>query len=96
MNSSGLATIDYHRNLNASGASFLSSLVMTRSSSAFVSTFFITSGTCGQPFDRTGDYIGAQTDPSDFNSFWLAGERATTFSGSSGCKWQTRIIKLVP
>jgi hypothetical protein len=100
VNNAGLAAIAYHRNLNGSSTApnrFLSSLVTTRSgANAFVSTFFITSGTCGQPFNRTGDYIGAQTDPSDVTSFWLAGESATTFSGSNGCKWQTQIIKLVP
>ena len=94
VNNAGLAAIDYHRNRNAAGVRFLSSLVTTRNANAFVQSFFITSGTCGQPFNRTGDYIGAQTDPSDVSSFWLAGERATTVSGS--CRWQTQIIKLVP
>jgi hypothetical protein len=51
----------------------------------------ITSGTCSQTIsNRTGDFIGAQTDPTDFHSFFLAGERATTIGGT--CQWQTRII----
>jgi hypothetical protein len=57
----------------------------------------LTTGTCAETLtnpDRTGDYVGAQTDPSDFHSFWLAGERATSVGGT--CQWQTQIIKLVP
>jgi hypothetical protein len=65
-----------------------------------VSTF--ASGSCSQPDSpggdsttaRSGDYSGAQTDPSDSNSFWLAGERSTTISSS--CQWDTRVVRLVP
>jgi hypothetical protein len=64
-----------------------------------VSTF--ASGTCSQPASpgsttraRSGDYSGAQTDPSDSNAFWLAGERSTTISAS--CQWDTRVAKLTP
>lgn len=42
---------------------------------------------------RSGDYSGAQLDPSLFG-FWLAGEQAVTLSGS--CQWQTRIARLTP
>jgi hypothetical protein len=102
VNSAGQAAIAYHRNLNGAGARFLSSLVTLRSGGALVASFFITSGTCTLPASpqtnppqaRTGDYIGAQTNPSDFTSFYLAGERATVISGS--CLWQTQIIRLVP
>jgi len=56
----------------------------------------LTIGTCAQTTNRTGDYTGAETDPTDGKSFWLASERATTVSGLSGCNWQTQIIKVVP
>ena len=55
----------------------------------------ITSGTCSQTLsNRTGDYIGAQTDPTDFHRFFLAGERATVIGGA--CQWETRIIGVNP
>jgi hypothetical protein len=66
-------------------------------SSNFEPISSLATGTCAETLtnpDRTGDYVGAQTDPSDFHSFWLAGERATSVGGS--CQWQTRIIKVVP
>jgi hypothetical protein len=66
-------------------------------SSNFEPISSLTTGTCAETLtnpDRTGDYVGAQTDPSDFHSFWLAGERATSVGGT--CQWQTQIIKLVP
>jgi hypothetical protein len=89
VNNSGQAALDYHW---SASSQFLSSVVTLRTTLA---SFFINSGTCAQTLsDRTGDYIGAQTDPSDFTSFWLAGERATTISDS--CQWETQIIKLVP
>jgi hypothetical protein len=58
-------------------------------------------GTCSLPATapstttaRSGDYSGAQTDPSNLSSFWLAGEQAVTISGT--CQWRTRIGSLVP
>jgi hypothetical protein len=51
-------------------------------------------GTCAQASDRSGDYSGAQTDPSDVSSFWVAGEHSVTVSGS--CQWSTRIGRVVP
>ena len=39
-------------------------------------------GACSQTQNRAGDYAGAQTDPSNLNSFWLAGEQSVTISGS--------------
>jgi hypothetical protein len=92
VNSVGETAIAYHRNRNSAGTRFLSSLVTLRIGLVNSPTFSITSGTCAQPFNRTGDYIGAQTDPTDFRSFWLAGERATTVTGT--CKWQTQIIRV--
>jgi hypothetical protein len=43
---------------------------------------------------RSGDYSGAQLDPSNLTTLWLAGERATTTDTT--CQWQTRIAGLVP
>jgi hypothetical protein len=45
---------------------------------------------------RTGDYSGAQTDPTNLNTFWLGGEQATAVPGLNGCNWATRIAQLVP
>lgn len=54
-------------------------------------------GTCSYTAtSRTGDYSGAQTDPSNLNTFWLAGEQATVVAGLAGCNWATRITQLVP
>jgi len=55
----------------------------------------LTTGTCAQTTNRTGDYTGADVDGSDGKSFWLASERATAVSGF-GCSWQTQIAKVVP
>jgi len=52
-------------------------------------------GTCAQTIsDRTGDYSGAHTDPSNFTDFCFAGERVTTISGT--CQWQTQITCVRP
>lgn len=40
--------------------------------------------------NRTGDYVGAQTDPLDDVSFWIAGQYPAEIPGS-GCEWKTRI-----
>jgi hypothetical protein len=95
VNNVGQTAIPYQSNRNFVGARFLSSYVTLRTGVTNSAPFRITSGTCAQPFNRTGDYVGAQTDPLDFfptGSFWLAGERATLVTGT--CKWQTQIIKL--
>jgi hypothetical protein len=39
---------------------------------------------------RTGDYTGAQTDPLDNVSFFIAGEYASRF-GAEACEWRTRV-----
>jgi hypothetical protein len=62
----------------------------------FASISALAGGTCAQTTDRTGDYAGAETDPVDGKSFWLASERATPVPGLSGCQWETRIAKIVP
>ncbi|MCZ6508043.1 MAG: hypothetical protein O7A04_08380 [Acidobacteria bacterium] len=56
-------------------------------------------GTCpldnfdpGLMANRTGDYVGLQTDPADNLSFWLAGEYPGNIAGV-GCDWKTRIGK---
>jgi hypothetical protein len=92
INNAGQTAIGYHRNRNTAGIRFLSSFVTLRTGVANSAPFPITSGTCAKPLTSVGATIGAQTDPSDFLSFWLAGERATLVTGT--CKWQTQIIKL--
>lgn len=77
----------------SSAASFLSARWRLKNlcSASFGAAMDLTSGTCPQEVsERTGDYTGAQTDPVNFSSFWLAGERATLIAGE--CQWQTRII----
>jgi hypothetical protein len=51
-------------------------------------------GQCAQASNRSGDFTGAQTDPSDLRTFWLAGEHSVTISGT--CQWATRIGRVVP
>lgn len=92
VNNVGQTAIGYYRNRNTAGTRFLSSFVTLRTGVANSAPFPIASGTCAKPTTSSGAAIGAQTDPSDFSSFWLAGERATLVTGT--CKWQTRIIKL--
>jgi hypothetical protein len=87
------AVIPFQRNRNSAGVRFLSGLVSRQTAAnAITNTFFITNGTCAQTFDRTGDYVGAQTDPSNNLSFWVAAERATVLAGS--CQWQTQILRV--
>jgi hypothetical protein len=50
----------------------------------------------GTPLSRTGDYFGAQTDPSDFQNFWVAGERARQTPADEACVWRTAIAKVTP
>ena len=92
VNNVGQTAIAYHRNRNHLGTRFLSSFVTLRTGVANSAPFYITSGTCAQSTTSTAASMGAQTDPSDFMSFWLAGERAIPLTGT--CKWQTQIIKL--
>jgi hypothetical protein len=55
----------------------------------------LTTGTCPQTIsNRSGDYVGAQTDPLNLRHFWFAGERATLIRGV--CQWQTAIQQIEP
>jgi hypothetical protein len=92
VNNAGQTAIAYHRNRNTAGTRFLSSFVTLRTGVTHSAPFPLTSGTCAKSVNTVGASIGAQSDPSDFLSFWLAGERATLVTGT--CKWQTQIIKL--
>lgn len=58
----------------------------------------LTTGGCQQLVVRTGDYSGAETDPTDLKSFWLSGERARRIRELEGnpCLWETRIIRVTP
>jgi len=58
----------------------------------------LVNGKCGlDNFDgsrnRTGDYVGVQTDPADNLGFWIAGEY-TGGVGRLGCDWRTRIARV--
>lgn len=56
------------------------------------------SGNCGldqidgSGRNRTGDYVGAQADPSDPRSVWITGEHASGFGGF-GCSWRMRVSR---
>jgi hypothetical protein len=60
----------------------------------------LANGTCALATDydsirgsyRSGDYSGAQLDPSDLATFWVAGERATSIGGL--CQWDTRVGRI--
>jgi hypothetical protein len=93
-NTVGEVIVPFHR---SSSGSFLSSYWTMKEFAAtrFESATANTVGTCSQTIsNRTGDYIGSQTDPSDNRSFWVAGERATNIGGV--CQWQTQVQKVVP
>jgi hypothetical protein len=76
-------------------ANSLSSAAMTKNAGgAWTGVQTYAPGACSQSQSRAGDYAGAQTDPSNLNSFWLAGEQSVTIGTS--CQWRTRIASLVP
>lgn len=51
-------------------------------------------GNCGRiASTRSGDFLGAQVDPGDLRTFWLAGERAWALPS---CAWQTWIARTDP
>ena len=59
----------------------------------------LVNGRCGlDNFDgsrnRTGDYVGVQTDPAGSLDFWIAGEYSGQV-GRFGCNWRTRIARIV-
>lgn len=94
VNTSNQTMVDFQR---SSAGSFLSAWWTTKDLAAtnFDPPSSLIDGDCSQILaDRTGDYVGAQTDPSDNTSFWIAGERATTIGG--GCAWETGIMKVTP
>jgi hypothetical protein len=63
----------------------------------FSSFSLLATGSCQQVTPRTGDYSGAETDPVDLKSFWLAGEAARPIVPFGGaCFWVTRIIQVTP
>lgn len=80
----------------------LSSAAMIRNAgAAWAGVQTYAPGTCSLPATapsttraRSGDYAGAQLDPTDITTFWLAGERATTIGTS--CQWETRVARLIP
>ena len=43
--------------------------------------------------NRTGDYVGIQTDPADDHGFWIAGETSVELPGL-GCDWRTTVARV--
>jgi hypothetical protein len=63
----------------------------------------IASGNCSRQIKQypaaelVGDYAGAQTNPNDLTSFWLAAERSFKSSlTNQACVWATDIIQVTP
>jgi hypothetical protein len=83
----------------SSTTSFLSAWRTGKTLSAlgFEPPVAIRNGTCTQTaYTRTGDYVGAQTDPGG-TTFWVAGEMAIALTaGGTGCNWGTWIQQLTP
>jgi hypothetical protein len=69
----------------------------TLAAGAFEPPVAIRNGTCAQTaYNRTGDYVGAQTDPGG-TTFWVAGEMSIALAaGGTGCNWGTWIQQLTP
>ncbi|MFQ5742015.1 MAG: hypothetical protein ACE5HV_00320 [Acidobacteriota bacterium] len=71
---------------------------MKKGASKFDTIKFLARGKCssqaigGGGFNRTGDYVGAQPDPSNNRQFWIAGEFSKRFG--SHCDWFTKIAKV--
>jgi hypothetical protein len=80
----------------SSAASFLSAWYSLKDLSApeYGAARSIADGRCSLA-GGTGDYVGAATDPVDFESFWLAGERNTLLPGA-WCAWQIWIVGVQP
>ncbi|MEP7011569.1 MAG: hypothetical protein ABJC13_14700 [Acidobacteriota bacterium] len=70
-------------------------LTRVSGSAAFSPLNVLRPGTCsrGGSSGKTGDYSGAQADPSG-GSLWLAGENFGPAGAS--CNWQTGIVQVVP
>jgi hypothetical protein len=51
-------------------------------------------GSCIRASGKIGDYVGAQTNPNDLVSLWLAGEAAAP--SGQGCNWRTQILQVTP
>jgi hypothetical protein len=85
--------------LTSSSTSYLSSAYTTKSASAttYGPAATLLAGGCnnGSPASRSGDYQGAQTNPNDLASFWIAGE-ATSASGQCSDIWKTEIANIMP
>jgi hypothetical protein len=92
-NNAGQSGLSFQRSSSASSLSAWWAVKPANGIPNIASPF--TTGTCAQTLsNRTGDYVGAHTDPSNFTDFCLAGERATTIAGI--CQWQTQIICVRP
>jgi hypothetical protein len=85
--------------LTSSSTSYLSSLFTTKRASAtlYGPATTLLAGGCndGFPLARSGDYQGAQTNPGDLASFWIAGE-ATAAAGQCSTIWTTQIANVTP
>lgn len=104
VNSAGRMVVTF---LRSSVTSYLGSLWAAKNANqgTFGAAGTLTPGTCPRPaqtcdqfgncFAQAGDYLGAQVDPVDFTSFWVAGERSTIYPpGSTSCSWDTTILRV--
>lgn len=97
VNKNGDAAVVFQR---SSQSLFLSSAVNGKKNSVvnFDNLSVVKGGTCHYELvptggtNRTGDYTGAQVDPIDDVTFWLAAEFSARLAGSTRCLWATQII----
>jgi hypothetical protein len=82
--------------LTSSSSTYLSSAFTTKTVSAsfYPAATALFNGGCANGI-RDGDYQGAQTNPGDLASFWIAGE-ATPPAGQCSALWQTKIANVTP
>jgi hypothetical protein len=82
--------------LYSSANDYLSSAFITKEAAQtqIASQLSLLSGTCSTSA-RTGDFVGAQTNPADGTTFWLATEAASPVSAQN-CQWRTSIFKVSP
>ncbi|PWT87544.1 MAG: hypothetical protein C5B54_12170, partial [Acidobacteria bacterium] len=101
VNKNGDAVVSFQK---SSGKTFLSSAVNSKPAGAanFGNVVTIKAGnahyqiTDGLGRNRTGDYCGAQVDPADDTTFWVAAEYGDKINGISKIVWGTTVAHVAP
>ncbi len=100
----GIAVNSSHRTvvpfLWSSASTYLSSAWTAKNAAtgSYPAAQALGTGNCtrleSSPEVRTGDYVGTQTDPTNFLTFWISGEHASVYPPPPAgftCTWLTRI-----